>query len=263
MTVTAAALCRGPACLRWAAAFALLYVISLAASAPASVFGWALALWTGQTMTLEGASHSLWRGQALKLHVVDSRGITHSYEGLGWELLASRLFWGELAVRIHITDARLRGTAKIALHQRGVSTSEATFDLPASSLTAVKPELFPPGLAGQLTLRSEGFGLSGGLYHGAASVDWRDAATGLGGVHSLGEYRARIVASGPRLEYRVETVSGALQLEGHGIWSTAEGLTFEGKICATPDHRARLEPLLTVLLGAPNRPIRFFASRCT
>jgi hypothetical protein len=229
--------------LGWVLLALLLYVGLLAASAPASVLGWALAHATHKGVTLEGPSGGFWRGRASKLNTVAPWGRTHSFDRLHWELVGARLLTAELAFRVTIADSRLHGSAQIALQPNCVRASDVVFDLPASTLKDFRPELLASGLVGKLTFRSQNFSLDRGNYSGEATLAWRNAGSSLIG-NLGGDYVAHISGSERRVEFRVETLAGSLQVDGKGEWSTEASLSFDGTVRSLAgDRSAHLDSL--------------------
>jgi general secretion pathway protein N len=228
-----------------------LYAAFLIAAAPASLLAWVLPIASNDAATLEHARGRIWAGKAAALVVTNRSGIRHRFEHLRWNLLGGRLMSGEITVRLQIDDLRLRGEMDIvptpgALYLRGT-----IFELPASSLASYRPELSPAGLSGSLTIESPEFAFAwnGGL-QGAATVLWRDAATSHSSVRPLGQFRIRIAGVETGALLRVDTVEGALHVEGEGAWSRTRGLSFRGTARAASQENSELAALLN-MLGPP------------
>ena len=231
-----------------AAAFAfVLYAALLVVSAPASLLAWALTAGTKGVAILENARGGLWRGEANALVIVDPSGKPHRYERVRWEWLGSRLVSGELALRFQVTDIHLRAAGRLALGPDGPQLGHVALRMPASSLSPYIPRLSLAVLSGEIVIQAEEFVIGKDQLHGVATVQWRNAATALGGASPFGDYQAFIAGTGPRAEFRVTTLSGALHLEGRGAWSPAEALSFKGTAKATAERRAELTGLLNLL----------------
>jgi general secretion pathway protein N len=236
----------------------LIYVASLIMSAPAAALAWAVAAATGRVATLEQARGGFWNGQAT-LVIADGPGIFHRFERLRWEWLPGRLIAGELALRVEIEDPRLHGGARLAAGNAGVKASDAAFHLAASALAGYARQLIPAGLTGDLSIRSEEFSFQNDGYRGAVTMEMRNAASALSSVRPFGEYRALVVGSGSHANFRVDTLGGALRIEGRGTWSRKDGLNFSGSARAVPAYKTELTYLLGFL--GPDRagehPIAF------
>ena len=231
-----------------------LYAAFLSAAAPASLLAWVLPIASNEAATLEHARGSLWAGEAAALVLTDPSGIRHRFEHARWNWMAGRLMSGEIAVRLRIDDPTLRGGTDIVPTLSALYLRRTNFELPASSLASYRPELSPAGLLGSLTIESPEFAFAwnGGL-QGAATVLWRDAATWHSSVRPLGQFRIRIAGVEAGALLRVDTVGGALYVEGEGAWSQARGLSFRGIARAAPQESLRLAGLLG-MLGPPRGP---------
>jgi hypothetical protein len=232
---------------RTAALALVAYAVFLVATAPASVLAWVLATATKGTVVLERPYGGLWRGDAAALVIVDRSGSAHRYEQLRWDWLGARLLAGEIALRLQLEDPKLHGSGSVALRADGVRVSDADFRLRASSLAAYRPLLSPAGLSGEFSLQTEGFTRTKDRLAGTALIAWRNAGTTGSGVNPLGDYRALVTGAGERAEFRVETVSGALRVDGHGVWTNQEGLSFQGTARSEPINQADLTDLLKLL----------------
>jgi general secretion pathway protein N len=80
---------------------------------------------------------------------------------------------------------------------------------------------------------------------GSVQLDALDMGSPLSTVRPLGSYRA-IVRGGAQPEMDISTLSGALQLSGHGRW-TDGALRFEGDARAQEPHAAELSNLLNIM----------------
>ena len=225
----------------------VLYVSFLIAAAPASVLGWALAYSTDGAVKLERAEGSVWSGRAAAL-LVERPGRLLRYEGLAWEWDAASLAANEFAMQLRVEDPHLRGIGRVAPRFDGVHVSNALFKLPASSLAAYLPVLGARRLSGEVTFQSTGFTFSKDRFVGVATVEWRDAATTLSSVRPLGDYRALVAGTGARTDFELQTVRGALRVEGHGTWSAREPpVAFRGTARAGKEHSVELAELLNLL----------------
>jgi general secretion pathway protein N len=242
----------------------ILYAVCLVGTAPASVLAWALAAATANEVVLASPEGSAWRGRAEALVInVQSSG-ARRYERLRWGWLGAPLLSGEFAVWLQLDDPKLRGRCSVALRPSRVRVTEVEFTLPASSLASYWPTLSPAGLSGEVTLQASEFAISKGRYAGAATIEWRNAASALAGVHPLGNYRALVTGRGEHAEFRVETRHGVLRVEGQGRGSRREGLSFQGTARPDPHTQGDLTELLKLLRadrGDGTHLLRFSSTR--
>jgi len=225
----------------------LLYGIFLVACAPASVLASALTYWTKGVISLEGAQGSVWRGHAAALVIAGPAGRALRFEGLRWEWVRELGSASEPAFRLNLDGRPLQGLARVAFGTRGIRVGDAAFTAPASALAAYVPQLSTAGLSGELSLASDEFTFGDNDFGGAASVQWRNAATALTTGGPLGEYRAIVSGTGAGAELRIETVDGALRVEARGAWSPKRGLSLDGIAWAVADRRAELSKVLSMV----------------
>lgn len=224
----------------------VLYVSFLVAAAPASVLAWALAQSTNGAVGLERVEGSLWSGRAAALVIVDGSGTTMRLERLRWDSLLARLAASELALRIDIDDAKLQCSTVIALRSNTVRASEATIRFPASTLGTYLPHISGAGLSGNLTLRSRELVLGNTGFRGAATIEWHHAASRLPSAQPVEVYHALVTGNAQRADVQVETLAGPLQLNGRGVWSRKEGVSFQGTTRAPAEYRGPLGNLLNL-----------------
>lgn len=231
------------ALLRYLAALFACYGLFLAIAAPAALLAWVIpAMPLG--MALENPAGTLWRGEAgaVTFRTADSAG---QVRGVKWDFQWRHLLRGELAVKLELAGSA--GSATLARGFRGLRVREADFVLPVSVLTEAFPQLAPWQPGGEVQLKTAGFSTAGGA-DSEAAVFWRNASLNLTEVSPLGEYRLSLrgTADSGKTLHRLETLSGALKLEGSGEWSP-DGLTFNGVAQASPQRQAELQPLLRLL----------------
>jgi hypothetical protein len=187
------------------------YAASLAATAPAWILSDALAAATHGRVRLEGARGTVWHGHASALLVDENVGAGRHFE-LDWRWIASRVLRGQLAIRLETNGAGLRGGVQLGIGPTGLRANDIRFRLPVSTLLTYRPQLAAAGLSGELTLNSPEFVMGAAGFAGSAVIEWREAASTLGGLQPLGDYTALLTGAGERLQFRIETASGALQL---------------------------------------------------
>lgn len=236
----------------------VLYLVFLVASAPASWVAWGLAR-AGQNMvTLAAPRGTVWRGEA-QLYAGGPANTQHVGR-LTWRLLPLRLFLGDIALDLGLTEGGLQARLIV---QRGPGQLTLE-DLNATVPAPLAGVFYAPALfvapTGTLELRSENLALTRASLTGEAQILWRGAGGRFTGPASLGDYRLDLSGQGERATLRVSTVGGELEVSGNGEWRVGGGqLRFAGSAQPRSDA-ARLEPLLRPLgpdRGGGRRDLRF------
>jgi general secretion pathway protein N len=80
---------------------------------------------------------------------------------------------------------------------------------------------------------------------GRASLELQDFASALSTLKPMGHYRIDF-QGGPQPTLSLQTVQGALQLQGRGQWQGGR-LRFEGQASAQPDYEAALSNVLNII----------------
>ena len=230
---------------RWPIVAFALYAAFLFVYAPVSLPASALSYWTHGAVRLEHPRGSAWHGNAAAVSIVDRSGRTYRFERLEWQWLASRLMTGEFVLQIVIDDPKVRGSGRITIGPDGVRAREATFRMPVSAFEPYVPLFSRARLSGEIMLHSKEFTFDGGASKGVVTVQLRNAANAQSSAPPLGEYRALVAGAGRGIEFQIETVNGALHVQGRGTWASGEGLAFDGIAESSQERRADLEELLS------------------
>ncbi len=129
---------------------------------------------------------------------------------------------------------------------------------PADWLGRLSPDLAMWQPQGRLLFESEFLAFEKSAITGRGSLRWVDAMSG----HArdrLGTYRAELDGSNTGLAIKLSTESGALQLQGTGMWTPQRGLQFTGTARPAAGSAATSASVLG-LPGPPqadgSRPIR-------
>lgn len=217
----------------------LLYLVFLAATVPVDALLWAF---HGKVMA-EGASGTLWRGEARRIVIAPGGKQAVSVGPAFWQIHPLRLLLGELSVGIRL-DGDVRGKAEFSLGARGMAMRELDVSLPVTWLATLQPdiEMWQPG--GTLILRGHDLTLQSGNYSGKGEIAWEQAVLGISPVRPLGDYLAEISGAGRSIRFQVHTRSGPLELLGSGTWSP-QGLDFAGSARAR-EKEAELGSLLAL-----------------
>lgn len=240
-----------------------LYLVFLAASAPAAWLAEAAARLSNGLVTLARPNGTLWRG-AGELH---AGGVASGVRHLGtlhWRVNPLWLLIGRVYVRLELDGSATRGRAAVRLAHRHFEVRELSAALPANivGLLYAPAAFFEP--SGTIELHAPAVELSAAGLKTNLEVQWQGAGARFAGPASLGDYRIDVNGNGDTAAIRLTTLRGELELTGQGQWQvTGNGaLRFTGT--ATPRGGvAKLEPLLRPLgrdLGGGRREIRFNAT---
>lgn len=233
--------------LRWPhALFAVLvYCVLLLAWTPASLLAWALPRFTQQAAWLEQPQGSVWHGSAADLRL-EVAGRSTQLGRVDWRWRPLDVFAGRLGYRLQLRGAGIDAAATLRAGMQGGEVRELRAELPAALLAGFLPDLalWQPG--GRLLLEAErlAFGKDGA--EGQATLRWRDAVSGRV-RQPLGSYRAELEGKDQGVAITLSTESGALALQGSGLWHPRGGLRFHGQARPTPASRAELDGFLSLL----------------
>ncbi|MBB5017885.1 hypothetical protein HNQ59_001155 [Chitinivorax tropicus] len=217
---------------------ALLYLLFLVSTAPASLLPMVLDKVLPGRIGLIGLSGSIWQGHAQQL-TLDGQVLA---DKLDWSLSAWRLLTGRLGIDLQATQ----GKAKVVADTDSILLKETQLSLPLPLLGQVVKPIGLYQLTGQGALNTQQFEWDRGVASGELVIEWRQAASGMVSLPTLGDYRLEAKA-GPRgFSGKVSTLSGALNVSGDGTWSQKEGLSVHLQLRPDPAQAAVLRPLLSV-----------------
>ncbi len=226
------------------------YLALLLAWAPASLLAWALPHFTQQAVSLEQVEGSVWRGHAAGVRLKIAASPDLQLGRIDWQLNPLELLVGRLGYRLQLGGADIHAQGRVRAGSKSGELLEAQLELPAKWLQQLSPELglWQPG--GHLVLTTDHFAFSqAGAFQGKATLRWLDAVSGR--VRPmLGSYRADIEGTENGLKFKLSTEAGPLSLQGLGNWDRRRGVVFNGIASATPESRAELGGLLS-LIGPP------------
>lgn len=226
----------------WAGA-GLLYLVFLAASAPAGALFWALNRWAAAPKIIaDDVSGTVWRGEARQLRIAPRNVQAVELGRVAWDVQWHRLLLGETAAKFELQGNGPSGQGVVALGWQGWSLRQFDLSLPASWLATLRPglDMWQPG--GAIRVRSKEISSRGKEFHGQGEIVWEQAAVGLSRVRPLGSYQADFSGEGERLRFSLKTRSGPLEAQGSGSWSRG-GVEFAGSARA----RAQEAELRTIL----------------
>jgi len=219
---------------------AVFYLIMLIVTAPASAMVWMLGRVSHQSIVLTQPQGSFWRGEAanMLLRVQGQNDI--SLGAPRWSLRLWPIFKGEMSMMLEVVNPQLQashGVVSVGWNTLRLSQMDIT------STAALAAQIFPllqiwqPG--GELHFFTDDFIFSHRDAQGTAKLEWRQASSRLTAVSPLGTYLATLTGKPSGMSFKVETVTGALNMIGNGTWSPQTGLSFSGT--ARPDASAKKE----------------------
>lgn len=198
--------------------FVLAFLIALVAMSPASIAAKAIEWVSGGKLQTRDPKGSLWDGSA---RVYLDRGELGT---LAWKVRPAALLGGKLAV-----DAVLeRSRARLELSPWSVGVRDLELELPAAALGLADPALQAMGPRGTVRIRSEQLRLESGAVLGLAEVHWRDVRIARARGLALGSHVARLRGGGERVDIELASLSGPLELQGEGTWSTNGAVRLAG-----------------------------------
>ena len=165
---------------------------------------------------------------------------------LNWQLRPLDFLGGRLGFQLQLAGAGIDAQGVLRAGTQGSELRDVRVELPARMLGQVSPDLevWQPG--GQLLFESGALAFQGGQIKGQATLRWLDAVSGR--VRPpLGNYRADLHGAENGFGIKLTTESGALQLQGAGIWNPQHGMKFKGMARPAPASQSELDGLLSLL----------------
>ncbi|KGD92444.1 general secretion pathway protein GspN [Achromobacter sp. RTa] len=224
----------------------LLAGLACAAAATAAVLParWLFAILPADTpVTLADASGTLWRGSAwIALGPPGARRMLP--QPVQWQ-------WRWDALAIEISHPWLQGPVRASPAWNGVSLSAQALRAPASVLAALGAPWNTLAPQGMLEISWQPLRLGAVLPPGPlAELRWRNAATALAPVASVGTYLLRVQGGKGGATLALSTENGLLDVTGQGS-ANGRGLRFQGKASyassAGESDRAALDGLMSML----------------
>ncbi len=209
-----------------ALAFAGIFCISLVVMAPASLLSAQLERYSGGRLFLAGTHGTLWNGAGVLLFGTDTQYI--SLGEYAWRLRPAGLLSGGLEFEVSRGGDERPMRARYELFRQTAELSQWHVTLPAQILALLAPQLRPYQLNGEIDLTAEAVSYSQQGVAGRATVDWKQAGSGLSDVYPLGDYRILMDGNGRALSVQLSTLSGKLLLSGSGQMEPGHGLDFNG-----------------------------------
>ncbi|WP_066268508.1 type II secretion system protein N [Hydrogenophaga palleronii] len=233
-------------------------LVALLVFAPASWLASGVTSATNGQLQLVNARGTVWNGQAdlVLTGGSGSRSQTALPQGVQWRL-APRLVSGTPAMGLRLTapcctPEPIDITLLPGLGSAEMRIARSSSIWPAELLSGLGTPWNTLRVEGQLTLRTEGLSVrwdnGRASLQGEAAIEAHDLASRLSTLRPLGSYRMNIRADaeGNTTTLDLQTLSGALQLQGSGRWVGGR-LRFEGVAQAAPNAEEALGNLLNIM----------------
>ena len=225
---------------------ALLYLLFLVVQMPA--------VWLAARLPADNPLHlyqvegNLWRGSVGRV-TWNSGMDTLDLGRLRWTLQPGELLQGGLGLAFELGQASrmLKGSLRYGRDGLRLRDVRGELDAPVLGFATRALSLLQP--QGKLVLDIANLHLSGNRIHGEAKADWRGARSNLVAA-PLGDYSATLRAEpdGRRARFTVQTLQGALAINGDGDYVPGKGV--QGRLTLVPpqdDHRSLYAPVLNMV----------------
>jgi general secretion pathway protein N len=228
----------------------LLYLLCLIVQMPVA---WLIArMPVDSPIQMRQASGTLWHGT---VEQVDWRTAGERIElgRLGWNWLPGEILHGRLGFDFELAHASDRLSGMLLSGRQGYALQNVQGRVDAALLGFAAPAFGLMQPQGSLLLKIDALSLSSSRIHGDARIDWQGARSGLI-AEPLGHYRAALQSApdGKRARIEVQTLQGALAIQGQGDFLPGKGL--QGDLRLTPpsgESGTVFRPLLN-LVGRPD-----------
>ncbi len=132
----------------------------------------------------------------------------------------------------------------LTMARESIVVSNLMLTLPAKTISELSPFLKPAQFSGDLIIESAQLSYNGQQLQGNATARWNQAASAMASIRPLGNYKIDMVAAPGTIQATLNTLNGALLLNGQGNWSAAGGFHFNGTAKASTEARDILSELL-------------------
>jgi general secretion pathway protein N len=226
------------------ALFAFVFVVTLIATAPATLLAKIMEGSSNGQLLLVNATGTVWQGSASPA-IRQRSGKLIVLEKLHWDVAFLPLFTGKMRIDFQWENVAQALPMVVTISLNQIELRNAVIPLHASVLGELTPLLQPVQLRGQMLIKSDQFTFSRQGLTGNAVADWLAAGSVLSNVDPLGNYRINLVGAGERLDLVLMTLSGALLLEGRGSFAAKQGLSFQVSARAAAESKGSLDELLS------------------
>ena len=237
-------------------------LVTMFATAPASLVDWGLKQATSGRVRLADASGSIWSGQGRVVLVdvlTEAERDQRAASARGPASLAGVVIPGTIRWHISVLPlliGRLQATASHESMAKPVAITGTATRLQATGGSVQLPNVNLARLGSPWTtvrptaslgVTWQPFVIDRGQFSGQATLELRDVASALTPVRPLGAYRIEIDGTGASSSIRMSALDGPLRLSGTGTWTARTGLRFTAYAEADESERLRLQSLLGLL----------------
>ena len=237
-------------------------LVTMLATAPASLVDWGLKQATSGRVRLADASGSIWSGQGRVVLVdvlTEAERDQRAASARGPASLAGVVIPGTIRWHISVLPlliGRLQATASHESMAKPVAITGTATRLQATGGSVQLPNVNLARLGSPWTtvrptaslgVTWQPFVIDRGQFSGQATLELRDVASALTPVRPLGAYRIEIDGTGASSSIRMSALDGPLRLSGTGTWTARTGLRFTAYAEADESERLRLQSLLGLL----------------
>lgn len=229
---------------RTLAIFLAAFILSLLATAPATLLSGVVESVSKGRVMLANANGTFWQGSATPA-IRRKDGNLLALEKLHWDISVLPFFTGKISARLRWEGVEQEPPMVVVFSYGQLEARNAAIPLPAAVLGELSPLLQPAQLSGNILIKSEQLAYSSTGINGKVVADWMNAGSVLSAVSPLGSYQLSIAGNGKQLDVSLVTVSGALSLEGNGSYALETGLKFQATARASAERRDGLNELLS------------------
>ena len=222
------------------------YSLVLVLEAPASLLSSLFYQFSQGRIELANPQGTVWRGVANPVFH-QHKGASIILQKLHWEFAPLKLLTGKISADFYWEDAPQAQPMAMIFSVNKLELQHVYVPLPATLLTNISDFLKPAQLRGQLILKSDLLTWTATGWQGTATADWLNASSLICQVAPLGNYHLNFAASNGGLSFDLNTVSGALLLNGKGNYSMAGAFNFKATAKAEAGKEVALNELLNHL----------------
>lgn len=224
--------------------FACAFCVTLIVQAPAALLGTWVKQSSHGSIELADSSGTIWRGSATPMLSLKSN-TSFPLERIGWSISFFSIFTGKIKVQLRVNATPQRLPSEVYFSARQVELRNIALELPATVLGEFNPLLQGMGLQGQVQMSTEDLVIQhNGTTSGKIVANWLMAGSALSPVNPFGSYRFDLTGLGGRIQIRLSTISGDLQLNGQGEWLTSNRLSFQSTAKAIGTNKDVLAEML-------------------
>lgn len=228
---------------KWLALGLGIYALGLLAGAPATLIDAVLQHSGDGRLRLAEARGTLWSGSGV-LEIRSADGSLGIGKALAWRFLPGSILSGRLLCEVALEQD---GRFAVALTPARIELADAAVSLPAAALGLALPQLAPLGPGGAVRLHVEHLTIEHGAIQGRATLHWRDAVSALAPGVPLGDYELRLESGSGGTRVALDTLQGALRLDGAGAWKNGARPQLLATARVAPERYPQLAPLLRLI----------------